>query len=163
MQATDGNFNGVATEGGANAGGTVFEITPSGVLTVLYSFCSQANCFDGIFPVGIMQATDGNLYGTTIRVVIPAPGGTVFRFSTGLGPFVGLVQDAGKVGQTSGILGHGLTGTTGVFLNGAPVTFTVVCDTYIQATVPAGATSGYVTVRTPSGTLKSNVEFQVIP
>lgn len=38
VQATDGNFYGVATEGGANAGGTVFEITPSGVLTVLYSF-----------------------------------------------------------------------------------------------------------------------------
>ena len=89
--------------------------------------------------------------------------GTIFRFSMGLGPFVKLVWDSGKVGQTEGILGQGLTGTTGVFLNGTPASFRVVSDTSIRATVPAGATTGSVTVETPSGTLTSNVPFYVIP
>jgi hypothetical protein len=48
-------------------------------------------------------------------------------------------------------------------LNRAPATFTVVSDTFIKATVPAGAATGYVTVTTPTGVLTSNVPFQVIP
>jgi hypothetical protein len=39
----------------------------------------------------------------------------------------------------------------------------VLSDTYIKAEVPAGATSGTIEVTTPSGTLASNVAFQVVP
>jgi hypothetical protein len=81
----------------------------------------------------------------------------------GLGPFVSLERPAGKIGQTGGILGQGFTGTTSVSLNGTPASFTVVSDTFIKTTIPAGATTGYVTVTTPSGTLTSNVPFRVIP
>ncbi|MGH3055423.1 MAG: IPT/TIG domain-containing protein [Gaiellaceae bacterium] len=69
---------------------------------------------------------------------------------------------AGRLGETGPILGQGLTGTTSVFLNGTPATFEVVSDTLIRATVPPGATTGYVTVTTPSGTLTSNVPFHVL-
>ena len=55
------------------------------------------------------------------------------------------------------------TGTTSVSLNRIPAALTVVSDTYLTATVPAGATTGCVTVTTPSGTLTSNVPFQVLP
>jgi hypothetical protein len=34
-------------------------------------------------------------------------------------------------------------------------------DIYLTATVPQGATTGFVTVTTPGGTLQSNVVFQV--
>jgi uncharacterized repeat protein (TIGR03803 family) len=53
--------------GGANSGGTIFEIAPNGTLTTLYSLCNIGNgCIDGTTPVaGLTQATDGNLYGTT--------------------------------------------------------------------------------------------------
>jgi len=47
VQATDGNLYGTTTSGGANDGGTVFKITPSGTMTTLYSFCSQSGCADG--------------------------------------------------------------------------------------------------------------------
>lgn len=69
--ASDGNFYGTTAEGGANSCygaanfcGTVFRITPSGVETVLYSF--EATPSDGYNPEGsLIQASDGNLYGTT--------------------------------------------------------------------------------------------------
>ena len=66
VQATNGNFYGTTWDGGANNRGTVFEITPTGQFTTLYSFCSQAGCADGANPeAGLVQATNGNLYGTT--------------------------------------------------------------------------------------------------
>ncbi len=66
VQATDGNFYGTTNAGGAHGLGEIFRITPSGTLTTLYSFCSQASCTDGQAPyAGLVQGTDGNLYGTT--------------------------------------------------------------------------------------------------
>ena len=65
FQASDGNFYGTTYSGGANNEGTVFKITPSGTLVWVYSFCSQPNCTDGALPVGgLIQYSDGNLYGT---------------------------------------------------------------------------------------------------
>ena len=63
VQASDGTFYGTTTNGGANGGqgGTVFTIAPSGTFTTLYSFRSPA----GGSPSGLVQATDGNFYGTT--------------------------------------------------------------------------------------------------
>jgi uncharacterized repeat protein (TIGR03803 family) len=66
VQAIDGNLYGTTSELGANYGGTVFRITPGGKLTTVYSFCSQIHCTDGEYPyAGLVQAIDGNLYGTT--------------------------------------------------------------------------------------------------
>ena len=167
VQATDGNFYGTTIAGGTN-GGTVFAITPSGSLTTLYTFCSQSGCTDGQSPDGeLAQDTNGNFYGTTAfggtSDDCEFGCGTVFSLSTGLGPFVSFVRNPAKVGQTFGILGQGLNGTTGVLLDGAPATFIVKSDTLLEATVPAGATTGPVTVTTPSGTLTSNVPFRVLP
>ncbi|HTA24146.1 MAG TPA: choice-of-anchor tandem repeat GloVer-containing protein [Terriglobales bacterium] len=165
MQATDGNFYGATAFGGAFGEGTIFQIMPSGSLVTLHSLSSDGT--EGILPEsGILQATTGILYGTAAYGGAPncsSQGcGTVFTLNTGLGPFVAFVQAAGKVGHTAQILGQGFTGTTSVAFNGIPATFTVVSDTYITATVPAGAATGYVTVTTPSGTLTSNVPFHVL-
>src|ERR1039458_10134403 len=66
VQATNGNLYGTTLGGGANGYGTVFKITPTGTLTMLYSFCSQSSCTDGAEPqAGLVQATDGNFYGMT--------------------------------------------------------------------------------------------------
>jgi uncharacterized repeat protein (TIGR03803 family) len=68
VQGTDGSFYGTTFDGGDYGDGTVFKITPGGTLTTLYSFCAQASCADGQFPrAGLVQATDGNLYGTTLE------------------------------------------------------------------------------------------------
>src|ERR1022692_4644576 len=53
-QATNGDFYGTTQQGGANCVpdgcGTVFKITPGGMLTTLYSFCAQSGCTDGSIP-----------------------------------------------------------------------------------------------------------------
>jgi hypothetical protein len=83
----------------------------------------------------------------------------------GLGPFVSILPSLrwGKAGATIQFLGQGFTGTTAVSFNGAAANFTVVSDTFLTAKVPATATSGKVTVKTPSGTLTSNLTFKVLP
>ncbi len=151
--------------------GTVYSFTPDGQLKTLYDFCSESNCADGYFPTStLLQGTNGIIYGTTtyggLGVCNNLNGvgcGTVFSLEMGLRPFVALVRGIARVNQQFGILGQGFTGTTAVSLNGMPAQFTVVSDTFIKATVPAGATTGYVTVTTPSGTLTSNKPFVVIP
>lgn len=66
MLASNGNFYGTTYNGGAQSSGVVFEISPAGRFATLYSFCTQFNCVDGANPYsGLIQASDGNLYGTT--------------------------------------------------------------------------------------------------
>ena len=111
VQAEDGNFYGTTYEGGAGSNcpygcGTVFKVTPSGTLTTLHSFDST----DGALPqAALVQATDGNFYGTTGErgdsscpygcgtVFKITPSGTLttlhsFNGSDGSGPEAGLVQ-----------------------------------------------------------------------
>jgi len=81
----------------------------------------------------------------------------------GLQPFVSMVNWEGEVGATVEILGQGFTGATKVSFNGTSATFKVVSDTYLTATVPAGATTGFLAVTTPGATLSSNRKFLVAP
>jgi uncharacterized repeat protein (TIGR03803 family) len=105
VQASDGNLYGT-TENGANGYGTLFKITPGGALTTLYVFCSQGGCTDGEHPTGaLVQATNGNFYGTTQlggtngsgTIFSITPGGTLatlhsFDSTDGDLPAAGLVQ-----------------------------------------------------------------------
>jgi uncharacterized repeat protein (TIGR03803 family) len=161
VEGSNGNFYGTTFFGGTNPDGTVFEITLSGKLTTLYSFCSQANCADGFLPSAApVQATNGNFYGTVSQGGANSDG-TVFSLSVGLGPFVETLPTFGKVGSAVIIFGNALNGTTNVTFNGTATTFTVASSTEIKTTVPTGATSGKVQVTTPHGTLTSNVVFHV--
>jgi uncharacterized repeat protein (TIGR03803 family) len=122
IRATDGNFYGTTSAGGANLSGTVFRISPSGALTTIYSFCSKVGCPDGASPRGaLLQASDGNLYGTTYGFAFSGNAGTVFKitlsgalttlhtFSTtgtgGQSPLAGLIQ--GKDGNLYGTTSRG--------------------------------------------------------
>jgi uncharacterized repeat protein (TIGR03803 family) len=64
LAGADGDLYGLS-EGGVYGGGTVFRIAPSGTFYTLHEFCLQNGCPDGRYPVSLIQATDGNLYGTT--------------------------------------------------------------------------------------------------
>jgi uncharacterized repeat protein (TIGR03803 family) len=81
IEANDGNLYGTTIAGGANDYGVLFQLTLSGQLKIVYSFCSRAHCSDGEQPYGgVIQGTDGNLYGTTAYGGFRFhPFGTVFK------------------------------------------------------------------------------------
>jgi len=108
----DGNFYGTTKAGGRHQAGTVFRITPTGTFTTLYSFCPAKDCPDGKQPnAALVQAKDGNFYGTTLlggahtegTVFQMTPAGavkTLHSFCTrdycrdGSAPMDGLIQGA---------------------------------------------------------------------
>ena len=158
---TDGNFYGTTGNGGTKNFGSLYKITPAGSESVLYSFCS-VSCNDGFAPATpLVLHTDGKFYGNTNGNSL---GGSVFySFDVGFKPLVDLVTWSAKVGKTVEILGQGFTGTTDVSFNGVNAAFSNVSDTYLTATVPAGALTGPVTVTTLTNTMKSNRAFLVTP
>ena len=81
IQATSGIMYGTTTGGGSNFEGTIFQVTPGHVVTPIYSFTGTTT--DGGTPLApVMQASDGNLYGTTSTGGASSFYGTVFRIST---------------------------------------------------------------------------------
>ena len=161
VQGTDGDFYGTTYLGGANSCpfaegnhgcGTLFKITPSGTLTTLYSFCSQSDCADGAIPTGaLIQATDGNLYGTTYEggetssacngcgtVFKITHGGvltTLYRFCSQSGCADGALPEAGLVQASDGnFLGTTFYGGTGTVCNNG-------CGTVYEITPSATLTT----------------------
>ena len=143
VQAGDGNFYGTTLEGGSSQScdrgcGTVFKITPSGSLTTLYSFCASGlPCPDGASPyAGLVQAADGNFYGTTNTggangfgaVFKITANGTLttlhsFQFSEGIYPEAGLVQ-----ASDGNFYGTTFEGGSGCGANGCGTVFKIAAD-----------------------------------
>ena len=67
----------------------------------------------------------------------------------------------GPVGAPVTLTGSGFTGTTNVAFNGITATFTVGSDSSLTTKVPAGATSGTITVTTSGATATSAASFTV--
>jgi len=104
IQGSDGNFYGTTCNGGSSSKGTVFRMTPAGILTTLVNFTGT----NGSNPSAAMvQGSDGNFYGTT-QSGGSGQYGTVFKmtpagalttlvnfavsFTNGYNPRAGLVQ-----------------------------------------------------------------------
>ena len=103
-------------------------------------------------------ANTGSITVTTAAgVATSATNYTVTPSITGFSP------SSGAVGATVTINGQAFTGATAVAFNGTSASFTVVTNTQITATVPAAATTGTISVTTPSGTGTSGSSFSVLP
>ena len=125
VQGTDGNFYGTTSYSGDGNSGTVFKITPAGVLTTLFSFMSITSYGDGAHPYAeLVQGNDGSFYGTTdsgganyhgtIFKITPAGALTTlypFPGSDGSDPYAALVQ--GTDGDFYGTTRYGGAGGLG--------------------------------------------------
>jgi hypothetical protein len=77
-------------------------------------------------------------------------------------PVISSIPSSGTVGTAIVIAGQNFTGATSVAFNGVAASFTVNSATQITATVPAGATSGPISVTTPGGTAQSTASMTVL-
>jgi uncharacterized repeat protein (TIGR03803 family) len=178
IQGTDGNFYGTTAAGGTKGLGTVFRITPNGTLTTLYSFCLQTNCTDGEQPqAGLIQGTDGNLYGTTytggtkgsgtiFRITPSSTLTTIYHFCSqtnctdGSNPIAALVQ--GTDGNFYGTTAVGGTNDPHcIFGNGCGTVFSlsVGLEPFVKTQPTSGATGTIVKIVGTSLTGSTSVTF----
>jgi uncharacterized repeat protein (TIGR03803 family) len=161
LLATDSNYYGSAAEGGTYDDGILFNTTTGGTYTDLYSFNNTTNLTQMSPLSPPVQDTNGTLYGVTEFGGTAGNQGTVYSLNMGLAAFVNSPLFSGKEKSNVLILGDHLTGTTRVTFNGVDASFVVHSDTHMTATVPAGATSGWIEVTTASGVVKSRKVFRV--
>ncbi|MDQ6719460.1 MAG: IPT/TIG domain-containing protein [Candidatus Dormibacteraeota bacterium] len=83
--------------------------------------------------------------------VNPSPAPTITSFN----------PTSGSVGTSVVITGTGFTGASAVAFNVASATYKLTDDSNISTSVPAGATSGPITVTTPGGAVTSSASFTV--
>ncbi len=165
-QASDGNFYGTNGLPITSNNGTIFELTAKNVFSVPYTF-STADTTKGSTPeIAPFQHTNGILYGDTLTggtsTFCVGGCGVFYSLNNNLAAFIRLLPYTGKVGSKIGILGQGFSASSVVKFNGTQATtVTLTGTTFILATVPAGATDGYVTVTTGATTLKSLKKFTV--
>jgi uncharacterized repeat protein (TIGR03803 family) len=161
LQAPNGNFYSAIVGcnfGGCPNDGGIFEITPAGAYTTLETFDGT----NGSLPwPGLNFNPNGDFYGIT-NDGGSSNDGVYYSLNVGLSPYVYLLSISGEVGSKVQILGHGFTSSSVVSFNGVPATaVTRTGATFLDATVPAGASSGYVTVTTGSSTVTSQRKYTV--
>ena len=103
---------------------------------------------------------------TTGRVTLKTPAGTAtspFVFTVTAEPSIGSFTPAfGGTGTIVQINGANLSGTSEVRVGGTAAAFTVNSAVNLTATVPAGATTGPLSLTTPSGSATSATSFMVV-
>ncbi len=164
LLASDGNFYGTTTAGGANGGGTIFQWMPGGLLTPLFSFAAS----DGNLPyAGLVQGRDGNFYGRTVNPVPSRGSGTIFKLTpdgnlTTLLTFpngtdneitsVALVQGSdGNFYGTTGSGGTSLTGTVFAVTPDGALTTLYSFSGLSAGTNADGAAPGASLIQAPDG------------
>ena len=105
VQANDMNLYGATSYGGNLTtfyqSGTLFRITTKGIFTKLWDFNATDSLVNGVTPYGgLIQASDGNLYGTTSAGGGTANSGTLYQVTTGGALSQIMTFDASTIGAS---------------------------------------------------------------
>jgi IPT/TIG domain len=149
---------------GAGAGGTPVTIngTALGAATLVL-FGGVPATFTVNNPSQISATVPVDARTSPVQVVTPfgaALSGTTFIVAPQI---ISFVPHQGPIGSTVQLTGYNFTGTTGVTFNGVAAVFTALSDSVVEATVPAGATSGPIVITNPGGSAQTPIAFQVGP
>jgi uncharacterized repeat protein (TIGR03803 family) len=159
IEASDGNLYGAAQDGGGF--GYIFRITKSGEYSNVFV---MTNGNDGVCPCQLLQGSDGLIYGMA-HAGGATGGGAFFSLDVGLPKPKPFAQHFGPQSGPAGtrvlIWGSNLLSAT-VSFNGVPAAYVSNSGpNYIWAAVPAGATTGPLTITTPGGTATTSTSFTV--
>lgn len=150
---------------GTNDLGTLFKINTNGTGHVkLFDF----NTVDkGWLPSGSVVSDGTFLYGMTQQGGVSLGGGVVFKYALPPVPTItGFTPSSGTAGTSVTITGTNFSTTTAgneVSFNGVPSVSTASTATSITVTVPAGATTGPISVTVLGNTGTSTSDFTIIP
>jgi uncharacterized repeat protein (TIGR03803 family) len=156
IQASDGKL------WGAQGNSVLFSLTTSGTYKV--EFRPTNPSAQGLCSCVLVQGSDGNIYGTATGGG-PTGAGVIFALNAGLPvpkPRAHQFYPAsGPVGTHVRIWGYNLFGASVQFNGAAATGVHSAGPNYVWATVPAGATTGPITVTTPGGTFITKASFTV--
>jgi uncharacterized repeat protein (TIGR03803 family) len=166
IQASDGNFYGASYGADYDNCGSFYELTSDNVFSSLALNSTSGNSIYGDSPLTPMtQHTNGTLYSTT-SVNGEGGYGEFLSFDIGASAFIALVGPvpAGTEGTQVQILGQGFSSRSVVEFGGVPATkIQVSGGTFIIATIPGGALTGKITVKTGSSTLSTLSTYRIEP
>jgi uncharacterized repeat protein (TIGR03803 family) len=161
VQAGNGNFYGTTLAGGDGSKvvyGTVYEMTSSGSINSLHSFCLETGCADGKIPMAVTLGTDGNFYGITSGGGANSGKGTVFEitpagqlttlhtFTSTKGSYTGgSSPDGPMLLHTNGTF-YGSTGLGGKTANGTIFSLATGLGPFVKTIPTSGAAGKTVTI-----------------
>lgn len=149
MLASDGNFYGITSLGGASTYGTIFQVTQSGAFTKLIDFTGYAPIRGAGANTTLVQAPDGCLYGLTTDANVTTGFGNFYNLCAN-NVLVQIVKVAGPVFVKPGIpvqvVGENMSHVVQVRFGQVQGSFRPGSDTYLTAIVPSNALDGPVSV-----------------
>ncbi len=178
LQGSDGNFYGTTQNGGDGTVGTVFRMTPAGILTTLVSF----NGANGANPTAaLVQGSDGNFYGTTLNggdanngtVFMMTPAGVLtllvsFDGNNGAYPYAGLIQ--GRDGNLYGTTLSGGSTSNGTVFKLTPTGVLTTLASFNgsnganpQAALMQGSDGNFYGTTNSGGTANDGTVFKLTP
>ena len=169
IQGSDGNFYGTTQANGTDNAGVIFKMTSAGKVTVLHSFSHTAP--DGFQPVaGLVQATDGNLYGVTENggtfsygtIFSISPKGTGYSTLYSFDGTTGSIPEVALLQHTSGLL-YGLADGGGKNGSGTFYSFNVGLKPFVRLVSKSGVVGSSIGVLGQNFTGTTKVSFSGVP